>query len=70
MDFSLETLTAAINELPHLPTQLGDSGLFEYDGVATLSIDIEKEGHTLSLVPTAARGAIPVLVRPFLMQGA
>lgn len=57
MDFSLETLTAAINELPHLPTQLGDSGLFEYDGVATLSIDIEKEGHTLSLVPTAARGA-------------
>jgi len=57
MDFSLETLTAAINELPHLPTQLGDSGLFEYDGVSTLTIDIEKEGHTLSLVPTAVRGA-------------
>lgn len=57
MDFSLETLTAAINEIPHLPTQLGDSGLFEYDGVATLTVDVEKEGHTLSLVPTAVRGA-------------
>lgn len=57
MDFSLETLTAAINELPHLPTQLGDAGLFDYAGVATLTVDIEKQGHTLALVPTTARGA-------------
>ena len=57
MDFSLETLTAAINELPHVPTALGDSGLFSYDGVATLTVDVEKEGHTLSLVSTAARGS-------------
>lgn len=57
MDFSLETLTAAINEMPHKPTQLGDSGLFEYDGVATLTVEIEKDGYTLDIVSTAARGA-------------
>lgn len=57
MDFSLESLTAAINELPHLPSQLGDSGLFSYGGVATLTVDIEKKGRTLSLVGTKPRGA-------------
>lgn len=57
MDFSLETLTAAINELPHVPTALGDSGLFSYNGVATLTVDIEKKGNTLGLVGTAPRGS-------------
>ena len=57
MDFSLQTLTATINEMPHLPTLLGDSGLFSYNGVATLTVDIEKQGNTLALVQTAARGA-------------
>lgn len=57
MDFSLETLTAAINEIPHMPSQLGDSGLFNYAGVATLTVDIEKKGHTLALVSTKVRGA-------------
>lgn len=57
MDFSLETLTAAINEMPHQPTQLGDSGLFEYAGVSTLIVEIEKKGYTLGIVNTAPRGA-------------
>lgn len=57
MDFSLQTLTAAINELPHLPSQLGDSGLFEYAGVATTTVHVEKQGGTLSLVASKARGA-------------
>lgn len=57
MDFTLETLTAAINEIPHKPTQLGDSGLFEYAGVSTLTVAIERKGHTLGLVGTAPRGA-------------
>lgn len=57
MDFSLQTLTAAIIEMPHLPTQLGDSGLFTYAGVPTLTVDIEKQGNTLALVQTAPRGA-------------
>lgn len=57
MDFSLETLTAAINDMPHLPTQLGDSGLVTYDGVATTSVDLESDGYTIQLVQSAARGA-------------
>jgi hypothetical protein len=57
MDFSLETLTAAINTMPHLPTQLGDSGLFTYAGVPTLSVDIERDGFALQVVGTAPRGA-------------
>ncbi len=55
--FTLSELTAAINELPHVPTQLGDSGLFEYAGVPTLSVQIEKQGEVLSLVQSAPRGA-------------
>jgi hypothetical protein len=57
MDFSLETLTAAINDMPYLPTQLGASGLFSYDGIPTLTVYVERQGSTLSLVPTAPRGA-------------
>jgi len=57
MDFSLQTLTAAINELPHIPSQLGDSGLFEYAGVATTTVHVEKQGNTLSLVAAKARGS-------------
>lgn len=55
--FSLTELTAAINGLPHKPTQLGDSGLFSYDGVTTLSMQIERQDAVLSLVPTSPRGA-------------
>lgn len=57
MDFSLETLTATINEIPHVPTQLGDSGLFTYQGIATLTVDIESDGYTVNVVPTGPRGA-------------
>lgn len=57
MDVSLETLTATINNVPHLPTQLGDSGLFQYNGVATTYIDVESDGHTIQLVQSKARGA-------------
>lgn len=55
--FTLTEMTAAINELPHLPTMLGDSGLFEYSGVSSLTVQIEKEGETLALVASAPRGA-------------
>jgi hypothetical protein len=55
--FTLAELTASINEMPHVPTQLGDSGLFEYRGVSTLTVQVEKEGSTLSLVASKPRGA-------------
>lgn len=55
--FSLTELTAAINLLPHIPSQLGDSGLFEYAGVSTLTVQIERQGQTLALVSTKPRGS-------------
>lgn len=56
MDMSLQALTAALEDIPHVPTLLGDSGLFEYAGVTTTYIEVERENNTLSLVQTSARG--------------
>lgn len=55
--FTLSEMTAAINELPHLPSMLGDDGLFEYAGVSTTTIQVEKQGQTLALVASKPRGA-------------
>lgn len=55
--FSLTELTAAIQTIPHLPSQLGDSGLFSYAGVSTLTVQFEREANVLSLVSTRARGS-------------
>ncbi len=55
--FQLEVLTAAINEIPHLPSMLGDDGLFEYAGVASKSIRVEKQGTVLALVASKPRGS-------------
>lgn len=55
--FSLSELTAAINMIPHVPSQLGDSGLFEYQGVSTLTVQIERQGSVIDLVPAKPRGS-------------
>lgn len=55
--FSLTELTAALRTIPHLPTQLFDSGLFGYAGVTTTTVQIEREADVLSLVPARARGS-------------
>lgn len=55
--YSLTELTAAINMIPHVPSQLGDSGLFEYGGVPTLTVQIERQGSVLDLVPSKPRGS-------------
>ena len=54
--FTLSEMTAAINELPHLPSMLGDDGLFEYGGVSTTIVNVEKQGQTLALVSSKPRG--------------
>lgn len=54
--FTLSEMTAAINELPHLPSMIGDDGLFEYAGVSTTTIQVEKQGQTLVLVASKPRG--------------
>jgi hypothetical protein len=55
--FNFTRLVAAINKIPYVPTRLGDLGLFNEQGVNTLSVAIELRDGALSLVPAAARGA-------------
>lgn len=55
--FSMRSLTKAIEETPYQPMLIGELGLFSEDGISTTSLQIERKGTTLSLVPSAARGA-------------
>lgn len=54
--FSLESLTAAINNQPYRPGQVSASGLFEEDSVTTVNISIEYKDGKLGLVNTSERG--------------
>lgn len=55
--FSFTELTTAINKIPYVPTRIGQLGLFEEEGVATLTVAIEMQNGVLTLVPAAARGS-------------
>lgn len=55
--FSLETLTASINEVPYVPGRIGELGLFQEESISTLYVDIELQGNTLALVSSAERGS-------------
>lgn len=55
--FSVQSLTKAINDTPHQPMRIGELGWFAEDGITTTSLSIEKQGTTLSLIPSAQRGA-------------
>jgi hypothetical protein len=65
--FSLQSLTAAINEIDHVPARSGQlvfarEGVTE--GVTTLSITIERVGDTLTLLSTLPRGAPATKLTP------
>ena len=53
--FNLESLTAAINEQPPLPSEIAKSGLFEEEGIMTTSVIVEKNVDTLTLIPNQNR---------------
>ncbi|CAH1044554.1 major capsid protein [Halomonas sp. TD01] len=55
--FTLSSLTAAINEVQYVPSQIGDMGAFEAEGISTTSLVIEKDGDKLGLVENKPRGA-------------
>lgn len=57
--FSLLSLTAAINNLPFIPTQVAEMGIFEEQGITTLSAAIEFDGTTVGLVDVRPRDADP-----------
>ncbi|WP_080498180.1 major capsid protein [Burkholderia pseudomallei] len=54
--FSLSSMTAAINEQPHMPGRLGEAGLFDEEGITTTTVQIERDGDTLALVQSGVRG--------------
>lgn len=60
--FSVAALTAAINEQEYVPGRLAALGLFQEEGVATLTVQIEKDGDTLALVPAGERGTSGLVV--------
>tara|TARA_R110000764_G_scaffold2641_5_gene11474 strand:+ start:3993 stop:4991 length:999 start_codon:yes stop_codon:yes gene_type:complete len=60
--FSVPALLAVINDEPQVPGQIGASGLFEEEGVNSTTVQIEKDGTTLALVPAAARGGVGMAV--------
>lgn len=59
--FSVSTLTASINEQPVVPGRIGSLNLFDEEGISTTTVQIEKDGDTLALVPAGQRGQ-PALV--------
>jgi len=60
--FSVSSLTTAINEQEYLPGRISSLGLFEEEGVTTLTVQIEKDGDTLALVPAGERGSSGLVV--------
>jgi len=60
--FSVSNLTAAINEESKVPGRISSQGLFDEEGISTTTVQIEKDGDTLSLVPAGVRGQPGVVV--------
>lgn len=60
--FSVQNLVAGLNDEPHIPGQISNSGLFVESGSTTVTQQIEKSGNTLELVPAASRGATGLVV--------
>lgn len=55
--FSIRTLTAAVNEMPHVPGRIGSMGLFQSQGIPTTTLAIESLQGVLNLIQTTPRGA-------------
>ena len=55
--FSVQTLTAAVNNRDRLPTKLNELRLFESGGVSTTQVWIEQQAGKLNFLQTSPRGA-------------
>lgn len=60
--FSLNSLTAAINQVPFKPGLLGTLGVFEEQGISTTTALIEENNGVLSLVNVAPRNGVGQVV--------
>lgn len=57
--FSTLSLTAAVERVPRIPSQLGGLGIFEPNPCSTTSVEMEEREGTIRLIQTDARGAPP-----------
>lgn len=64
--FSVSQLSQTITDIPDVPTQLGDKGIFKEYGINTTVMMIERQGSSLKLIPSAPRGGVrePVAIGP------
>ena len=64
--FSVSQLSQTITDVPEVPTQLGDKGIFQEYGINTTVMMIERTGSALKLIPSAPRGGVrePVALGP------
>lgn len=55
--FSAMSLTTAIQDLPTVPSFLGDLGIFTPNPIRTKGFMVERQGATLKLIPVTERGS-------------
>lgn len=60
--FSVTSLIATLNDDHPIPGQISNAGLFVESGTTTVTVQIEKDGNSLQLVPAAPRGAPGLVV--------
>lgn len=60
--FGIVQMTAAIAQQPYVPTMLADLGLFDEDGIDTLTAVIEFSKGQLSVIPVTPRNAPPASI--------
>lgn len=60
--FSVTSMIAGLNDDTPVPGQLSNSGLFVESGSTSVTVQIEKNGSSLELVPAAPRGATGLVV--------
>lgn len=58
-EFSLISMTEAINILDVVPSRIGSMGLFQGGGITTTTVSIEQVDNELHVIPTAPRGTMP-----------
>ena len=58
-DFTMSSLTAAVNKAPYKPKLLGSLGIFREVPITTLYATVEDRQGKLYLIPTAPRGTLP-----------
>lgn len=55
--FTMQAMTAAVNDAPYVPARIKEVGLFDEKGVATTSVVVEMLSGTLNIVASQPRGA-------------